>query len=174
MAQCIRTRTERRQQGQDVHIGFATTCIYNLFSTIVQRSERARWTQRVCRVRQNKHALVAVEDEIRVACRSCGGRAAANAHLPWGTTAAAAPAVPGTSGTAAPASAPTGPPPAAPPPPEKKKSMPGISHQKEPKHAKITPSASGTVGVGIVSQSLPASNMHRKSAMRGTRQRVIA
>ena len=100
-----------------------------------------RWTQHV--LCASKHALVVVEDEIRVACTSCGGRAAANAHLPWGTTAAAAPAAPGTSGTAAPASAPTGPPPAAPPPPEKRESMPGISDQKQPKHAKITPSASG-------------------------------
>jgi hypothetical protein len=49
--------------------------------------------------------------------------------------------------------------------------MPRISHQKQPKHAKITPSAA--VPVGIVSQSLPASNMHR-NAIHGTRQRVIA
>jgi len=92
-----------------------------LYYTVVQHNERVRRTVDTACVRRNDHALVVVEDEIRVACTSCGGRAAANAHLPWGKTAAAAPAAPGTSGTAAPASAPTGPPPAALPPPEKKR-----------------------------------------------------
>jgi hypothetical protein len=71
-----------------------------------------------------------------VACTKRGGRAAANAHLPSGTTAAAAPAAPGTSGTAAPASAPTGPPPAAPPPPEKDAKDLSFN-QKQPEHVKI-------------------------------------
>ena len=126
-----------------------------------------RWTQHV--LCASKHALVVVEDEIRVACTSCGGRAAANAHLPWGTTAAAAPAAPGTSGTAAPASAPTGPPPAAPPPPEKERACQEFRIRNSQSMPRLHP-----VPVGIVSQSLPASNMHRKSAMHGTRQRMIA
>jgi hypothetical protein len=66
-------------------------CIYN-FSALQQKMN-------IFDTMCSSHGMALVME----ACRSGGGRAAANASPPLDTTAAAAPDAPGTSGTAAPA-----------------------------------------------------------------------